>query len=91
MKIRNSTPDFHTFLEKAAKTLPVVSILGPRQSGKTTLVKQTFPNKPYVNLEAIHIRELATNDPVAFLDQYPEGAILDEIQEVPKLLSYIHK
>jgi uncharacterized protein len=76
-------------LEKAAKTLPIVTILGPRQSGKTTLVRQTFPDKPYINLESIHIRELATNDPVAFLEQYPEGAILDEIQEVPKLLSYI--
>lgn len=76
-------------LEKAAETLPIVTILGPRQSGKTTLVKQTFPNKPYVNLESIHIRELATSDPIAFLEQYPEGAILDEIQEVPKLLSYI--
>lgn len=76
-------------LEKAAKVLPVVTILGPRQSGKTTLVKQTFPKKPYVNLESIHVRELASSDPVAFLEQYPEGAILDEIQEAPKLLSYI--
>lgn len=76
-------------LKKAAETLPIVTILGPRQSGKTTLVKQTFPEKPYVNLESIHLRELATSDPIAFLEQYPEGAILDEIQEVPKLLSYI--
>ena len=76
-------------LEKAAKTLPIVTILGPRQSGKTTLVKQTFPDKPYVNLESLHIRELAASDPVAFLEQYPEGAILDEIQEVPTLHSYI--
>lgn len=76
-------------LENAAKKLPIVTLLGPRQSGKTTLVKQTFPDKPYVNLESIHVRELATSDPVAFLEQYPEGAILDEIQEVPKLLSYI--
>jgi predicted AAA+ superfamily ATPase len=76
-------------LEKAAKQLPVVTILGPRQSGKTTLVKQTFPTKPYINLESLHIRELATIDPIAFLERYPEGAILDEIQEVPALLSYI--
>lgn len=76
-------------LEKAAKQLPIVTILGPRQSGKTTLVKQTFPDMPYVNLESIHIRTLATIDPVAFLEQYPDGAILDEIQEVPQLLSYI--
>lgn len=76
-------------LKRAAKKLPIVTLLGPRQSGKTTLVKQTFPDKPYVNLESIHIRELATSDPLAFLEQYPEGAILDEIQEAPTLLSYI--
>lgn len=76
-------------LEKAAEMVPIVTILGPRQSGKTTLVKQTFPNKPYVNLESLHIRDLAINDPISFLEQYPEGAILDEIQEVPQLLSYI--
>lgn len=76
-------------LEIAAKQLPVITILGPRQSGKTTLVQQTFPDKPYVNMESLHIRELATQDPIHFLEQYPEGAIFDEIQEVPNLLSYI--
>lgn len=76
-------------LERAAKQLPIVTILGPRQSGKTTLVRQTFPNKPYVNMELLHLRDLAKNDPVAFLERYPEGAIFDEIQEVPSLLSYI--
>lgn len=76
-------------LEEASKKNPIVTILGPRQSGKTTLVRQTFPDKPYVNMESIHIREFAKSDPVAFLEQYPEGAILDEIQEVPTLLSYI--
>ena len=76
-------------LEDAAKKFPIVTVLGPRQSGKTTLVQQTFPDKPYVNMEAIHVRELATSDPVGFLERYPEGAILDEIQEVPSLLSYI--
>jgi predicted AAA+ superfamily ATPase len=76
-------------LEESAKQFPIVTILGPRQSGKTTLVRQTFSNKPYVNMESIHVKELATSDPVAFLELYPEGAILDEIQEVPNLLSYI--
>lgn len=76
-------------LKQAAKQFPIVTVLGPRQSGKTTLVQQTFPDKPYVNMESLHIREFATSDPVAFLEQYPEGAILDEIQEVPTLLSYI--
>jgi len=76
-------------LKKAAEKSPVVTILGPRQSGKTTLVKQTFPNKPYVNLESIHIRNLAKSDPISFLEQYSDGAILDEIQEAPELLSFI--
>lgn len=76
-------------LEKVAREFPVVTLLGPRQSGKTTLVQQTFPDKPYVNLESIHIRELALSDPVSFLEQYPKGAIFDEIQEAPQLLSYI--
>lgn len=76
-------------LKSSAMQLPIVTVLGPRQSGKTTLVRETFPEKPYVNMESLHVRELATSDPVAFLEQYPEGAIFDEIQEVPTLLSYI--
>lgn len=76
-------------LKQAAKQLPVVTVLGPRQSGKTTLVKETFPDMPYVNMESLHLRELALRDPIAFLEQYPTGAIFDEIQEVPELLSYI--
>lgn len=76
-------------LLEAAKGYPVVTLLGPRQSGKTTLVKETFPEKPYVNLERLHMRELAMNDPEGFLSDYPEGAILDEIQAAPQLLSSI--
>jgi hypothetical protein len=63
--------------------------MGPRQSGKTTLVRKTFPDKPYVNLERLDTRELATSDPEGFIRQYPEGAILDEIQAAPHLLSSI--
>lgn len=76
-------------LESTAKVYPVVTLTGPRQSGKTTLVRGTFPDKPYVNLEQLHIRELALTDPVTFLEQYPDGAILDEIQRAPQLLSDI--
>jgi len=76
-------------LLELAKSYPVVTLLGPRQSGKTTLVKLTFPSKPYVNLEAIDIREIAKLDPRGFLNRYPNGAILDEIQRAPELLSYI--
>lgn len=71
------------------ESFPVVTITGPRQSGKTTLVKSCFPEKPYVSLENPTTREFADNDPVGFLNQYPDGAILDEIQRAPVLLSYI--
>jgi predicted AAA+ superfamily ATPase len=72
-----------------AQQYPVVTVTGPRQAGKTTLVRNVFPDKEYVNLEAIDIREFAANDPKQFLKKYPQGAILDEIQRVPQLLSYI--
>ncbi|MBM3611109.1 MAG: ATP-binding protein [Alphaproteobacteria bacterium] len=74
---------------KAAQSYPVVTIIGPRQSGKTTLVKTLFPEKPYISLEDPDIRLFATEDPRKFLETYPEGAILDEVQRVPQLLSYI--
>lgn len=76
-------------LKKLIKKYPVVTVLGPRQSGKTTLVKSTFPLKPYVNMEDSDNRLLANEDPRSFLDAYPDGAILDEIQRTPHLLSYI--
>lgn len=72
-----------------AKHYPVVTITGMRQSGKTTIARHTFPNKPYVNLEMPNTRELAESDPIAFLSKFPDGAILDEIQRLPTLLSYI--
>ena len=68
---------------------PVVTLTGPRQSGKTTLCRSALPDMPYVNLEAIDEREAATQDPRGFLSAYPDGAILDEIQRVPSLASYI--
>ncbi|MBU0571228.1 MAG: ATP-binding protein [Candidatus Omnitrophica bacterium] len=76
-------------LLRLAKSYPVVTLTGPRQSGKTTLVKKAFPNKPYVNLEDPDSRQISTTDPRRFLERYPEGAIIDEIQRVPDLLSYI--
>ena len=68
---------------------PVVSVLGPRQSGKTVLCRMTFPELPYVNLEDPQQRQFASEDPVGFLSNYDNGLILDEIQHVPELLSYI--
>ncbi len=73
----------------AAQQYPVVTITGPRQSGKTTLIRHCFPDKAYVNLEAPDLRELARRDPRAFLGQWSKGVILDEVQHVPELLSYI--
>jgi predicted AAA+ superfamily ATPase len=67
----------------------VVTVLGPRQSGKTTLCRMAFADKPYVNLEQPDVREFALQDPQAFLAQFPDGAVLDEIQNAPALLSWI--
>ena len=72
-----------------SKQYPVVTITGPRQSGKTTLCKMIFPDIPYVSLESIEERSFATSDPKGFLQQFPSGAVLDEIQRTPELLSYI--
>jgi predicted AAA+ superfamily ATPase len=73
------------------KQFPVLALFGPRQSGKTTLAKNLFPNYRYVNLESFEEQELATEDPKGFLERFreEEGIILDEIQKTPKLLSYI--
>ena len=68
---------------------PFVTVTGPRQSGKTTLCRATFPHLDYVNLEAPDQREFAESDPRGFLARLSEGAILDEIQRVPELLSYL--
>lgn len=68
---------------------PVVSITGPRQSGKTTLVKAVFPEWAYVSLEEPDIREYAMRDPRGFIAAYPERVILDEAQRAPDLFSYI--
>lgn len=70
---------------------PVLMLTGPRQSGKTTLCRGLFPNKPYLSLEALDTRDFAISDPRAFLAQVPEGAILDEVQRVPDLLSYLQE
>lgn len=83
--------DIEKELADLASDYPVVTVIGPRQSGKTTLVQRGFPHKPYANLEALDTRQLALSDPRAFLEQYPQGAILDEIQRAPELLSYIQE
>ncbi len=79
----------HAKIKQLAKKFPAIGLLGPRQSGKTTLVKEIFPNKPYVSFENHDNVWLATQDPRAFLAAYARGAIFDEIQRVPDLLSYL--
>jgi predicted AAA+ superfamily ATPase len=78
-------------LKKLAKQFKSVAVIGPRQSGKTTLVKKVFGNKTYVNLENPDTRRFAIDDPRGFLSQYPNGAILDEVQRTPDLFSYLQQ
>lgn len=74
---------------RGAERMPVVTLTGPRQSGKTTLARSAFPEKEYVSLEAPDVREAAIQDARGFLARFPDGAILDEVQRAPELLSYI--
>jgi uncharacterized protein len=76
-------------IENIRHKSPMITILGPRQAGKTTLAKEAFPEKPYVNFEKLDLRLQALEDPQGFLQRFPEGAIFDEIQEIPSLLSYL--
>jgi predicted AAA+ superfamily ATPase len=76
-------------LQRLAGQYPVITLTGPRQSGKTTLVKGLFTDKPYVTLEDPDQRRFATEDPRGFLAAYQQGAIFDEIQRVPELTSYL--
>ena len=76
-------------LKALHRQYPVVTVTGPRQSGKTTLVKTAFPAWTYVSLEAPDIREYALRDPRGFIEAYPERVIFDEVQRAPDLFSYI--
>lgn len=78
-------------LERFSVLYPVLGITGPRQSGKTTLAKMLFPHLPYVSLENLDIRIQAQNDLRSFLAYYKNGAIFDEVQHVPELLSYLQE
>ena len=76
-------------LHQAMADYPVVTVVGPRQAGKTTLVQHTYPQYRYVNLELPDYRQLAIEDPHSFLKRFETPVIIDEIQRVPELLSYI--
>ena len=81
--------DLEVELERAAAWAPSITLTGPRQSGKTTLCRTMFSDHPYRSLEAPDDRAFAQEDPRAFLAQFPRGAVLDEVQRVPDLLSYL--
>lgn len=74
-----------------SKTFKAVAVTGARQTGKTTLVRETFKKKVYVSLENPDIRDYALTDPRGFLGQFPKGAILDEVQRTPELFSYLQE
>lgn len=76
-------------VRRLAGGYPLVAVTGPRQSGKTTLARRTFPDKAYVSLEDLDERTFAQEDPRGFLARFPDGAILDEVQRVPSLFSYL--
>jgi len=83
------TRDVEATLRNLLQGFPVVTMTGPRQSGKTTLARVVFAGKPYVSLEDPDARRMALEDPRGFLGRFPDGAVLDEVQRAPELLSYL--
>lgn len=81
--------DLSSEIKKAAAQFPIVTLTGPRQSGKTTLCQALFPNHAYRTLEDMDERTFAMEDPRSFLTQFTDGAFIDEVQRVPELLSYL--
>ncbi len=78
-------------LRRLARGFPVLAITGPRQSGKTTLARSMFSDRPYVSLENPQEREFAQTDPQRFLTRFTDGAVLDEVQRCPQLLSWLQQ
>ena len=83
------TRDIEAQVLKLAGFYPIVTVTGPRQAGKTTLIRHLFPNHAYFNLETHDMRDLAMADPKAFLATERGPMILDEIQKLPQLLEYV--
>lgn len=81
--------DITDSIKSATKYFPVITVTGPRQSGKSTLFRHIFPDLPYCSLETPDIRMSASEDPRGFLDNFHEGVIIDEVQRLPDLFSYI--
>lgn len=83
------TRSIEEIITEASQYFSVISVTGPRQSGKSTLLKHLFPDVPKYSLKDVNIREFAEHDPIAFLRQHPKGMFIDEVQKVPQLLEYI--
>lgn len=81
--------DLTNSLKMMAGVYPIVTLIGPRQSGKTTLVRESFPGYTYVNLERLETRRFAKEDPKGFFESYPPPLVIDEVQNCPELLSEI--
>ncbi len=78
-------------LKQLSNGFKAVAITGPRQSGKTTLVKELFQDKPYLSMENPDNRRFALEDPRGFLERYLTGAVFDEVQRTPELFSYLQE
>ncbi|MFN0315986.1 MAG: ATP-binding protein [Burkholderiales bacterium] len=83
------TRESGALIRELLRGFPIVTLTGPRQSGKTMLAKSVFSNKPYLSLEDPDVRQAALDDPRAFLGRLRDGAVLDEIQRAPELFSYL--
>jgi len=83
--------DVEPRLKMLAKQFPAIVLTGPRQSGKSTVCQKVFATLPYATLESPDVQAFALEDPRGFLKQFPKGAILDEIQNCPKLSSYLQE
>lgn len=89
MEVNYINREIETVIREASDYYSVISIAGPRQSGKSTLLKHLFPDYIEYSMKDVHIRDFALNDPVAFLQQTSDGMFIDEIQKTPILMEYI--
>ena len=89
MNVEYINRDMTEAIKEAARYFPVVTLTGPRQSGKSTLLRHIYSSLPYVSMENPDTREAAIHDPRGFLAAFQDGVIIDEVQHVPELLSYI--
>lgn len=89
MKVEYINRDLEKIIVEASEYYSVITVTGPRQSGKSTLLKHLFPDYKEYSMKDVHIRDFALNDPVAFLNQTTDGMFIDEIQKVPVLMEYI--